>query len=47
MIDFILTDKQLGMQSLAREFAEKEIKPYAMEWDSISTGEFDGVNETT
>ena len=39
MIDFTLTQKQLEMQKLAREFAEKEIKPYAMGWDKISDPE--------
>ena len=30
---YLLTDEQLELQKLAREFMEKEIKPYAAEWD--------------
>ena len=35
---YLLTDEQLELQKLAREFAEKEIMPYAAEWDE--KGEF-------
>ena len=38
MIDFTLTDEQAALQQLAREFAEKEIKPNAAHHDE--TGEF-------
>ncbi len=33
MIDFSLSDEQKGLQDLAREFTEKEIKPVAAEYD--------------
>jgi len=35
MVDFALTEEQLAIQKLARDFAEKEIKPVAMERDRI------------
>ncbi|MBW1902151.1 MAG: acyl-CoA dehydrogenase family protein [Deltaproteobacteria bacterium] len=35
MVDFSLTQKQVEMQELAREFGEKHIKPVAMEIDKI------------
>ncbi len=38
MIDFSLTEEQKGLQKLAREFALKEIRPYAEEHDK--TGKF-------
>ncbi|MFQ6111018.1 MAG: acyl-CoA dehydrogenase family protein, partial [Nitrospinota bacterium] len=34
MVDFQLTEEQLALQRLAREFAEKEIKPVAAELDA-------------
>lgn len=33
MVDFALTDEQLAFQRLAHEFAEKEIRPVAAEYD--------------
>jgi len=35
VIDFELTETQLAMQKLAKEFAEKEIKPIAAELDRV------------
>ena len=32
-MDFNLNQDQLAFQSVARDFAEKELKPYAAEWD--------------
>lgn len=39
MVDFSLTQKQIEMQELARDFSEKHIKPVAMEIDKISDPE--------
>ena len=35
MVDFTLTEEQLALQKLARDFAEKEIKPVAIARDRI------------
>jgi len=35
MVDFTLTEEQLALQKLARDFADKEIKPIAMERDRM------------
>src|SRR5437867_11678857 len=40
-VDFQLTEEQRAIRELAREFAQKEIAPYAAEWDR--TGEFPGA----
>ncbi|HYY16111.1 MAG TPA: acyl-CoA dehydrogenase family protein, partial [Gammaproteobacteria bacterium] len=32
-MDFQLTDEQRMTQQMVREFAEKEIAPYAAQWD--------------
>src|SRR4029453_14794614 len=32
-MDFRLTDEQLQIQQMVRDFAESEIKPHLMEWD--------------
>jgi alkylation response protein AidB-like acyl-CoA dehydrogenase len=32
-LDFTLTDEQLAVRELARNFAETEIRPHVMEWD--------------
>src|SRR5688500_14887960 len=32
-MDFRLTDEQLQIQQMVREFAESELKPHVMEWD--------------
>ncbi len=37
MIDFTLTDEQLNMRELAHDFAEKEIRPVAWEYDRDAT----------
>ena len=39
MIDFELSEEQRAMQTLAREFAEKEIKPIAAERDRLPAAE--------
>ncbi len=39
-MDFQLTEEQRAIRDLAREFAQKEIAPYAIQWDR--TGEFPG-----
>src|SRR4030043_312206 len=41
MIGFDLTKEQLECQKMAREFAEKEIKPYAAELDKRPETAFD------
>jgi alkylation response protein AidB-like acyl-CoA dehydrogenase len=33
MMDFSLTEEQLEIKRIVREFAEKEIRPHVMEWD--------------
>ncbi|CAI8228211.1 MAG: Acyl-CoA dehydrogenase, short-chain specific [Methanobacteriota archaeon] len=38
MVDFVLSEEQLMLQELAREFAQDEIKPNAEKWDA--NGEF-------
>ena len=35
-MDFGLTEEQKALQALAREFAEKEVRPVAVERDHIS-----------
>ena len=37
-MDFQLNEEQLHLKKSIREFAEREIKPHAMEWDEA--GEF-------
>ena len=37
MVDFTLTDEQRAMQEMAHEFAEKEIRPVAWEYDKEGT----------
>src|SRR5579884_2336562 len=37
MVDFTLTDEQRSLQEMARDFAEKEIRPVAWEYDRDST----------
>ena len=32
-MDFRLTDEQLQIQQMVRDFAESEIKPHLAEWD--------------
>ena len=37
MVDFTLTDEQKNLQELAHDFAEKEIRPVAWEYDRDGT----------
>ena len=37
MVDFTLTDEQLSMREMAHDFAEKEIRPVAWEYDRDGT----------
>ena len=39
MVDFTLSEQQLAMQKMARDFAEKEIKPVAMKREKIADPE--------
>jgi alkylation response protein AidB-like acyl-CoA dehydrogenase len=41
MIDFTLTEEQLALQKMAREFADREMKPYAQELDRRQDLSFD------
>lgn len=45
MVDFSLTDEQKELQKLAREFAEKEIRPYADEHDKQGKFPMDIANK--
>lgn len=40
MMGFILTEEQLALQKMAREFAEKQMKPYARELDRMPSPHF-------
>lgn len=35
-MDFSLTDDQIAFRQTARQFAQKELKPNAAEWDRTS-----------
>ena len=35
-MDFQLTDEQLQLQSMVRDFAAREIAPHVQEWDEAS-----------
>jgi len=37
MVDFTLTDEQIALREMAHDFAEKEIRPVAWEYDRDST----------
>ena len=37
MVDFTLTDEQKDLRELAHEFARKEVRPVAWEYDRDST----------
>ena len=37
MVDFTLTDEQKSMREMAHDFAEKEIRPVAWEYDKEGT----------
>lgn len=41
MIDFTLTEEQLALQKMAREFADREMRPYARELDRRQDLSFD------
>jgi acyl-CoA dehydrogenase len=45
MIDFTLTDEQLAMRELAHDFAEKDIRPVAWEYDRDSTWPEEGIGK--
>src|SRR5689334_18100341 len=36
-MDFSFTEEQLEIKRIAREFAEREIRPHVMEWDEHQT----------
>ncbi len=38
MVDFTLTDEQKNLRDLAHDFAEKEIRPVAWEFDRTEPG---------
>ena len=38
MVDFTLTDEQKALRELAHDFAAKEIRPVAWEYDRDGTG---------
>ena len=44
-LEFELTEGQLAVQALARDFAEKEIRPVAMKYDESQEFPFDIVNK--
>ena len=37
MVDFTLSDEQLALRELAHDFAERDIRPVAWEYDRDST----------
>ena len=37
MVDFTLTDEQIALREMAHDFAEKEIRPVAWEFDKDGT----------
>ncbi|WP_019672398.1 acyl-CoA dehydrogenase family protein [Psychrobacter lutiphocae] len=45
-MDFALTDDQLAYQKMARQFAQKELKPNAAEWDRNSHFPVDVIKKT-
>jgi len=45
MVDFTLTDEQKNLRDLAHEFAEKEIRPVAWEYDKDGTWPQDIINK--
>lgn len=45
MIDFTLSEEQLALQEMAREFAEKEIRPRAAEYDKGEAFGWDVINK--
>ena len=38
MVDFTLTDEQKSLREMAHDFAEKEIRPVAWEYDRTAPG---------
>ncbi len=45
MVDFTLTDEQKDMREMAHDFAEKEIRPVAWEYDKDGTWPQDIINK--
>ena len=44
-MDFRLTDEQMQIQQMVKDFAEREIKPHVMEWDEAQTFPVDVVKK--
>jgi len=44
-MDFRLTDEQVQIQEMVRDFAEGEIKPHVMEWDEAQTFPTDTIKK--
>jgi hypothetical protein len=44
-MDFRLTDEQLQVKQMVKDFAESEIKPHVMEWDEAQTFPMDVVKK--
>jgi alkylation response protein AidB-like acyl-CoA dehydrogenase len=45
MMDFRLTDEQIQIKQMVKDFAESEIKPHVMEWDEAQTFPLDVVKK--
>src|ERR1041384_7199692 len=45
MVDFTLTDEQMALREMAHDFAEKEIRPVAWEYDRDATWPEEGVRK--
>ena len=44
-MDFRLTDEQIQIRQMVKDFAESEIKPHVMEWDEAQTFPVDIVKK--
>src|SRR5438093_9388680 len=44
-MDFRLTDEQIQIKQMVKDFAESEIKPHVMEWDEAQTFPLDTVKK--
>ena len=44
-MDFRLTDEQIQIRQMVKDFAESEIKPHVMEWDEAQTFPLDVVKK--
>ena len=44
-MDFSLTEEQLAIQNMARQFADERISPHALEWDESETLPVDVLRE--